>query len=205
VWQVNAGLREAELGNAAEAQQDVMAALTQTSSHDVEAIAALALARSGDLKHAQKLADKLNSDVPLDTMAQSYWLPSIRAAMELNRKQPDRAIALLQSASPLELGEAPPLQLGPMYPVYLRGEAYLMKNQGKEAADEFQKINEHRGLVLNFVLGALGRLGLARAYALQGDTAKARAAYQDFLALWNDADPNVPILKQAKAEYAKLQ
>ena len=205
VWQVNAGLREAELGNAAEAQQDVMAALTQTSSHDVEAIAALALARAGDLKHAQKLADKLNSDVPLDTMAQSYWLPSIRAAMELNRKQPDRAIALLQAASPLELGEAPPLQLGPMYPVYLRGEAYLMKNQGKEAADEFQKINEHRGLVLNFVLGALGRLGVARAYALQGDTVKAKSAYQDFLELWKDADPEIPILKQAKAEYAKLQ
>ncbi len=205
VWQVNAALREAELGNAAIARQGVAAALTLAPGHEVQAIAALALARAGDLTQAQKLADQLRSEVPLDTMAQSYWLPSIRASIELSRKRPDRAIALLQAASPFDLGEALPFQLGPMYPVYLRGEANLMKSQGKEAADEFQRIIDHRGLVLNFVLGALARLGLARSYALQGDTTKARAAYQDFLTLWKDADPDIPILKQAKAEFAKLQ
>ena len=205
VWQANAGLREAEVGNATDARQDAMAALTQTSAYDVQAIAALALARAGDLAHAQQLADKLNRDVPLNTMAQSYWLPSIRAAMELNRKQPDKAIALLQMTSPLDLGQAPPFELGPMYPVYLRGEALLMKKHGKEAAEEFQKIIDHPGVVLNFVLGALARLDLARAYALESDTAKARTAYQNFFALWKDADPDIPILKEAKAEYAKLQ
>jgi eukaryotic-like serine/threonine-protein kinase len=205
VWQVNAALREAELGNAAIARQGVAAALTLAPGHKVQAIAALALARAGDLTQAQKLADQLRSEVPLDTMAQSYWLPSIRAAIELSRKRPDRAIALLQAASPFDLGEALPFQLGPMYPVYLRGEANLMKSQGKEAADEFQRIIDHRGLVLNFVLGALARLGLARSYVLQGDTTKARTAYQDFLTLWKDADPDIPILKAAKAEYARLQ
>ena len=205
VWQANAGLREAELGNATDARQDAMAALTQTSAYDVQAIAALALARAGDLAHAQQLADKLNRDVPLNTMAQSYWLPSIRAAMELNRKQPDKAIALLQMTSPLDLGQAPPFELGPMYPVYLRGEALFMKKHGKEAAEEFQKIIDHPGLVLNFVLGALAHLQLARAYALSGDTAKAKSAYQDFFVLWKDADSDIPILKEAKAEYAKLQ
>ena len=205
VWQANAGLREAEVGNATDARQDAMAALTQTSAYDVQAIAALALARAGDLAHAKQLADKLNRDVPLNTMAQSYWLPSIRAAMELNRKQPDKAIALLQVTSSLDLGQAPPFELGPMYPVYLRGEALLMKKHGKEAAEEFQKIIDHPGVVLNFVLGALARLDLARAYALESDTAKARTAYQNFFALWKDADPDIPILKEAKAEYAKLQ
>ena len=205
VWQANAGLREAEVGNATDARQDAMAALTQTSAYDVQAIAALALARAGDLAHAQQLADKLNRDVPLNTMAQSYWLPSIRAAMELNRKQPDKAIALLQMTSPLDLGQAPPFELGPMYPVYLRGEALLMRKHGKEAAEEFQKIIDHPGVVLNFVLGALARLDLARAYALESDTANARTAYQNFFALWKDADPDIPILKEAKAEYAKLQ
>jgi len=205
VWQANAGLREAELGNATDARQDAMAALTQTSAYDVQAIAALALARAGDLAHAQQLADKLNRDVPLNTMAQSYWLPSIRAAVELNRKQPDKAIALLQMTSPLDLGQAPPFELGPMYPVYLRGEALLMKKHGKEAAEEFQKIIDHSGVVLNFVLGALARLDLARAYALESDTAKARTAYQNFFVLWKDADPDIPILKEAKAEYARLQ
>jgi serine/threonine protein kinase len=205
VWQANAGLREAEVGNATDARQDAVAALTQTSAYDVQAIAALALARAGDLAHARQLADKLNRDVPLNTMAQSYWLPSIRAAMELNRKQPDKAIALLQMTSPLDLGQAPPFELGPMYPVYLRGEALLMKKHGKEAAEEFQKIIDHPGVVLNFVLGALARLDLARAYALESDTANARTAYQNFFALWKDADPDIPILKEAKAEYAKLQ
>ena len=205
VWRANAALREAEFGNAAEARQDAMAALTQTPSYDVQAIAALALARAGDLAHAQQLADQINHDMPLNTVVQSYWLPSIRAAMELSRKRPDAALALLQIPPPLDLGLAPPLQVGSMYPVYLRGEALLMKKQDKEAVEEFQEILDHRGLVLNFALGALARLDLARAYALENDSAKAKAAYQDFLTLWKDADPDIPILKQTKAEYAKLQ
>jgi hypothetical protein len=205
VWQANAALREAEFGNAAEARQNAMAALTQTPAYDVQAIAALALARAGDLAHAQQLADQINHDMPLNTVVQSYWLPSIRAALELSRKRPDEALALLQIPPPLDLGLAPPLQVGSMYPGYLRGEALLMKKQDKEAVEEFQEILDHRGLVLNFALGALARLDLARAYALENDSAKAKAAYQDFLTLWKDADPDIPILKQAKAEYAKLQ
>jgi eukaryotic-like serine/threonine-protein kinase len=120
----------------------------------------------------------------------------------LERKDPNRAIELLKVASPIELGTSGNLAVV-MCPVYLRGEAYLMLHDGNRAAAEFQKFIDHRGLVVNFPWGALARLGLARAYALQGDTAKTRAAYQDFLTLWKDADPDVPILKEAKAEYAK--
>jgi predicted Zn-dependent protease len=165
----------------------------------------LALAQAGDVAQAQKLADKLNHDFPLNTMLQSYWLPTIRAAIELNRKTPAKAIDILRAASPVELGQPPPFQLGPMYPVYLRGEAYLMAHQGKEATREFQKFIDHRGIPLNFPLAALARLGLARAYAMQGDAAKERTAFQDFLALWKDADPDIPILREAKSEYAKLK
>jgi predicted Zn-dependent protease len=135
-----------------------------------------------------------------------YWLTTIRAAIELDRNDPGKAIELLQAAAPYELGiHDNTLQLGTMYPIFIRGQAYLGLHQGKEAAAEFQKFLDHRGVVLNYPLAALSRLGLARAYTLQGDTAKARAAYQDFFALWKDADPDVPILKQAKAECAKLQ
>jgi len=171
----------------------------------IEALAALALARAGDVARAQKLAKKLNKDFPLNTLFQSYWLPAIRAAIELNRKNPTRSIELLQATASYELGDPEPLLAGTMYPVYLRGQAHLLANQAKEAAAEFQKIIDHRGIVLNFPLGALAHLQLARAYSLQGDTAKSRAAYQDFLTLWKDADPNIPILLEAKAEYAKLQ
>jgi tetratricopeptide (TPR) repeat protein len=125
--------------------------------------------------------------------------------MELNAKNAANAIKLLRLAAPYELGECEPFVSGMMYPVYLRGHAYLLAHQGNEAAAEFQRIIDHRGVVLNFPLGALAHVGLGRAYALQGDTAKARTAYQDFFALWKDADPDIPILKQAKAEYAKLQ
>jgi tetratricopeptide (TPR) repeat protein len=136
---------------------------------------------------------------------QGYWLPTIRAAVELNRGNTEKALALLQSSSAYEQGEPTPFVLGTMYPVYVRGEAYLTASQGRQAAAEFQKIIDHRGIVLNFPLGALAHVGLARAYALAGDTAKAKAAYQDFFALWKDADTDIPILQQAKSEYAKLQ
>src|SRR5712692_7040539 len=136
---------------------------------------------------------------------QGYWLPAIRAAIELDAKNPAKAMELLKTAAPYELGQSQPFQLGMLYPVYLRGQAYLLAHQGKEAAAEFQRMIDHRGIILNFPLGALAHVGLGRAYALQGDTARSSAAYQDFFTLWKDADPGIPILKQAKAEYAKLQ
>jgi len=163
-------------------------------------MAALALARAGDTSMAEKLAAELDKTHPVDTIVQRYRLPTIRAAIALQRKDPNRAIELLQQTSPIELGDA-----GWLLPVYLRGEAYLMLGDGNRAAAEFQKFVDHRGLIGNFPLGALARLELGRAYALSGDKDKARSAYQDFLTLWKDADPDIPILKQAKAEYAKLQ
>jgi tetratricopeptide (TPR) repeat protein len=114
-------------------------------------------------------------------------------------------VQLLEAAAPYELGEPPPTQEGTLYPVYLRGQTYLLVREGQAAATEFQKFLDHRGVVLNFPLGALAHLQLGRSYALSGDTAKAKAAYQDFFTLWKDADPDIPILMQAKAEYAKLQ
>ena len=205
LWQANAAVREAEFGNASRARQEATAALKLAPGRDVEVLAGLALARSGDVAQAQAIADRLNRDFPLNTLLQSYWLPVIRAAIELNSPVSDRAVELLQSATPYELGEPPPLQLGSLYPAYLRGQAYRLGNHGKEAAFEFQKILDHRGIVLNFPFGALAHLGLARTYALEGDAGKSRAGYQNFLAMWKDADPDIPILKQAKAEYAKLQ
>jgi eukaryotic-like serine/threonine-protein kinase len=205
LWQVNAALQEAEFSNASSARHDAAAALALVPGRDIRSVAALSLARSGDAAEAKRLADTLNKDFPQDTLMQGYWLPSIRAAIELNANNPAKAIELLKTAAPYELGQCEPFQLGMMYPVFLRGQAYLLAHQGKEAAVEFQKILDHRGIVLNFPLAALAHLGMGRAYALQGDTAKAKAAYQDFLTLWKDADPEIPTLKQAKAEYAKLQ
>jgi len=154
---------------------------------------------------AQKLADSLNQDFPRSSLVQGYWLPAIRAAIELNAKNGANAIETLRAAAQYELGQNEPFQFGTLYPIYLRGQAYLLANQGKEAAAEFQKIIDHRGIVLNFPLGGLAHLGLARAYLLEGDKTKAGAAYQDFLTLWKDADIDIPIYQQAKAEYARLQ
>jgi tetratricopeptide (TPR) repeat protein len=148
------------------------------------------------------LAAELDKTFPLDTLVQRYWLPTIRASVALERKDPNRAIELLKVANTIELSG---IAYDQLCPVYVRGEAYLILHDGKAAAAEFQKFIDHRGLVVNFPWGALARLGLARAYVMQGDTAKAKSAYQDFLTLWKEADPDVPILKQARAEYAKLQ
>jgi tetratricopeptide (TPR) repeat protein len=141
---------------------------------------------------------------PSNTLLNYYWLPTIRAAVELDHKNPVKAIELLQPASAYELGYSEPFQFGTLYSAYIRGEAYLALHQGSRAATEYQKILDHRGIVLNFPIGALAHLGLARAYVLQGDTVKARTQYQDFLTLWKDADPDIPVLISAKAEYAKL-
>ncbi len=204
MYQVAAALREVESGNRERAVAEAKAALHLVPNRYVRAMSALALARAGDASGAENLASVLDKTLPLDTLVHRYWLPTIRAAVALERKDPNRAIELLKVTSPIELG-APANLTVIMSPVYLRGEAYLMLNDGNRAAAEFQKFIDHRGLVVNFPWGALARLGLARAYALQGNTVKAKAAYEDFLTLWKDADPDIPILKQAKAEYAKLQ
>jgi len=205
LWQVNAALREADFGNYDAARQRATAALTLAPGRDVKTFAALALAIAGDTLQAHKLADSLDREFPLHTLLQSYWLPVIRAAVEVRAKNASKAIELLQAAVPYELNQSQPFTVGMMYAPYLRGQAYLQARQGKEATAEFQKIIDHRGIVLNFPMGALAHVGSARGYVLQDDTATARAAYNDFLILWKDADPDIPILKQAKAEYAKLQ
>jgi eukaryotic-like serine/threonine-protein kinase len=203
LWQVNAALREAEFGNQAAAKQDVAAALKLAPGRDVKMLSALTLARVGETARAKAMAEELEKSYPSQTVLKVYWLPAVKAAIELNTNNPTHALVFLEAAAPYELGEPPQFQVGTLYPAYIRGHAQLMAHNGS-AATEFQKFLDHRGIVINFPLGALAHLGLARAYTLSGDTAKAKTAYQDFLALWKDADPDIPILKEAKAEYEKL-
>ena len=205
IWQVNAALREAEFGNLAIAKQDAAAALALSPGRDVEVLVALALARSGENARAQAIVAELEKKYPSQTLLKVYWLPTIKAALELSGNNTAQSLVFLEAAAPYELGGPPQFQVGTLYPAYIRGQTYLAAHNGTAAAAEFQKFLDHRGDVINFPLGALAHLGLARSYALSGDTAKAKTAYNDFLTLWKDADPDVPILKQAKAEYAKLQ
>ncbi len=198
-------LREVEAGNREQARAEANAALKLAPNRDVRAVGALALARAGDTAAAEKLAAELDKTFPLGTLVQRYWLPTVQAGVALERQDPNRAIELLKVASTVEFGSTKADLTIFLCPVYLRGEAYLVLHDGNAAAAEFQKFIDHRGVVVNFPWGALARLGLARAYAMQGDTAKARTAYQDFLTLWKDADPDVPVLREAKAEYAKLR
>jgi hypothetical protein len=200
----DAALREALFGNAAEARGQAAATLALSTGRDVQYGAALALALAGDTAHAKTLADDLNKRFPEDTIVQFNYLPTIHAQLALGRNDASKAIEALQAAAPYELGS--PGSFGAtLYPVYVRGEACLAAHQGSKAATEFQKILDHRGIVLNEPIGALAHLGLARACAMQGDAAKARAAYDDFLTLWKDADPDIPIYRAAKAECAKLK
>jgi serine/threonine protein kinase/tetratricopeptide (TPR) repeat protein len=201
----DAALAEALFGDTAEARKDAGTALAKSKGRDVQAAVALAYALAGDATLAQSLADDLAKRFPEDTVAQFNYLPEIRAQISLDHREPAKAIEFLQAASPYELGAPGYIVLLALYPVYVRGEGYLAAHNGSAAAAEFQNILNHPSLVLNEPTGALVRLQLGRAYASQDDKAKARAAYQDFLALWKDADPDIPILKQAKAEYAKLQ
>src|SRR5579862_362594 len=217
IWQENNALREAAFGNAAEARKEAADGLkVAPTSQGVQSEAALAFAMSGDTGHAEALAKELNSRYPLDTQMQSLWLPAIQAQLALDGGKPDAALSALQTASRNELGQITFINnLSCLYDVYVRGEADLAAKQGTAAAAEFQKILDHSGLVWNCWTGALAHLGLARANALQAATAKgadadaarvrALGAYKDFLTLWKDADPDMPVLKQAKAEYAKLQ
>jgi len=205
LWQVNAELRGAEFGQAEEAKKGVTEALALASGRDVNVLAALALARIGETARAKRLVEELEKSYPSDTLLKRYWLPTVNAAIELRQGHSSQALVLLEAAAPYELGWPPPLQVGTLYPAYLRGQAYLLAHDGTAAAPEFQKLLDHRGIIVNFPTGVLAHLGLARACVLQGDTAKARVAYKDFLTLWKGADPDIPILKQAKAEYAKLK
>ncbi len=205
LWQVNAGLREAEFGNAARAKQDVSSALALARGRDVKVVAALTLARVGDATAARTMVEQLEKSDGSNTVLKLYWVPTLKAAIELKNSDAAQSLVILEAAAPYELGEPPPFAVGSLYPAYLRGLAQLMARNGPGAVAEFQKFSAHRGIVLNFPLGALARVGLARAYALSGDVAKSRATYQDFFTLWKDADPDIPILKEAKAEYAKLQ
>ena len=205
MWQADAALREAEFGNAADARQDVGEALSLSSGRDVKLFAALVYARIGDSARAKPMIAELEKNYPSDTLMKVYWLPTLKGALELSANNPAQALVYLEAALPYELGQPPQLQVGTMYPVYLRSLAQLASHNGAAAAIEFQKFLDHRGVVLNFPLASLARLGLARAYAMQGISPKARSAYQDFLGLWKDADADIPILTEAKAEYAKLQ
>src|SRR3984893_83898 len=201
-YQTEAALREALFGNPAEARRRAALALAPSMGRDVQFGATLALAFARDAARAEALADDLAKRFPQDTLVRFNYLPTIKAQRALNSNEPPKAIEALQVTTPYELGSVGDMTL---YPVYVRGEAYLAAHQGNEAAVEFQKILDHQGIVLNEPIAALARLGLARAYDVQGDAAKARRAYQDFFALWKDADPDIPVLKQARAVYAKLQ
>jgi serine/threonine protein kinase/Flp pilus assembly protein TadD len=207
-YEADEALREALFGNASEARRQATAALALSTGRDVQYGAALALAFAADTSRAQVLADDLNKRFPEDTIVQFNYLPTIRAQLALDRNDSPKAIEILQPAAPYELGSltrASVFNFMSLYPVYVRGQAYLAGHQGSAAANEFQKILDHSCVVLMEPIGALAHLGLARAYALSGDAAKAKSAYKDFFTLWKDADPDIPILQEAKAEYAKLQ
>ncbi len=217
IYLASAAIQQAAYGSPAEARQSAADALKlDPTSRGVESEAALAFAMAGDKARAESLAQDLGKRFPLDTQMQSLWLPSIQAQLALDKKNSASALTALPAASPIELGGIDfVINMSCLYPTYVRGEAYLAAGQGNAAAAEFQKILDHSGIVWNCWTGALAHLGLARANALQSratqgadaDAARTRAlgAYKDFLALWKDADPDIPILKEAKAEYAKLQ
>jgi hypothetical protein len=217
IWQANAALQQVAYGNSIEARQSAAEALKLApKSQGVGVETALAFAMAGDTARAESMAQDLNKRFPLDTQMQSLWLPAIQAQLALDKKNPAAALNAVQASIPIELGGIQFVNnTSCLYHVYVRGEAYLAAGQGRAAAAEFQKILDHSGIVWNCWTGALAHLGVARANALQSRTSKgadadaarvrALAAYKDFLALWKDADPDIPILKEAKAEYAKLQ
>jgi eukaryotic-like serine/threonine-protein kinase len=204
LWSLSAALREAEFGNAALARQYVKQAMTLSAGRDLEVLAGLALSRAGDSGKAREILKNLDHQFPVDTLLQHYWFPTIRGALDLNKDNAQGAVDALQNESAYDLAQPPPFQLGPMYPVYIRGLAYLRMREARSAAGEFRKIVEHRGVGLNSPLGALAHVQLARALGVAGDTEGARKEYQDFFALWKDADPDVPIRNAATAEYSKL-
>ena len=201
-----AALREALFGNPAAARRQAAAALATSTDRDVQFGAALALAFAGELQQAQQVSDQLSKEFPEDTLVKFNYLPTIRAQIAVGRHDPAQAVELLKTASTLELGLPGDAEFLPaLYPVYVRGSAYLAAGRGNDAAAEFEKILKWRGLVVNEPIAPLAYLGLARAYQSQGETPKARASYQNFLALWKDADRDTPAFKEAEAEYAKVR
>jgi tetratricopeptide (TPR) repeat protein len=215
-WQENAAVRESAFGNVIKAKLAGAAGLRLApTSQRVEVEAALASAMAGDIAHSQSLTQDLNKRFPLNTQMLSLWLPTIQAQSALDQKNPALALNILKAASSIELGRDGFVNISCLYPIYVRGEAYLAAEQGNAAAAEFQKILDHGGIVWNCWTGALAHLGVARANALEARTSqgadadaarvRALAAYKDFLKLWKDADPDIPIYQQAIAEYAKLQ
>ena len=207
IFQSAQAVCEAHFGNSAAAKERARAALQLGKGRDVEYAAAFALALSGDSAGSQRLAADLENRFPEDTPVQFEYLPTLHALSALARRAPLDAVERLQRALPYDFalpGTAFFAKFGGLYPAYVRGQAYLAAGRGQEAAAEFQKILNHRGVVLADPIGALAHLQLGRAYVVSGDMTKAKSAYQDFLTLWKDADPDIPVLKQASAEYAKL-
>jgi DNA-binding winged helix-turn-helix (wHTH) protein/tetratricopeptide (TPR) repeat protein len=208
LWQASAAVREAWLGNVSQATLAARAAMHSVPSRDVQYAAALVFGLAGDVASTQEIAARLEREYPVDTCVQFSYLPVLRARLALNKGDAPSAIEALQVAAPYEDGITESVAsglFGAMYPVYLRGEAYLAEKQGKKAAFEFQRILAHSGIVVADPVGALARLQLARAWSMESDSKKAQSAYRDLLSLWKDADPNIPVLLQAKAEYQKLK
>ena len=195
-----AGLAEAVIGDSEHARMDSRAAVKLKETQQTRYIAALALALAGDYRGAENLMGKVSRDYPPNSSILRFCQPAVRGALALGHKDANKAIEFLHAINPNAGGE-----MEGMTPIYLRGQTYLMLGNGNAAAAQFQNIIDHPGLVLESPVGSLAHLGLGRAYAQQGNTAKARASYQNFLTLWKDADPDIPILKQAKAEYVKVQ
>jgi eukaryotic-like serine/threonine-protein kinase len=205
-YEAQAGLREALFGNSSAAERYANAALKISNGRDVQFLAGLAYAFAGNSRKGQSVVNDYMKRFPDDTLVKLNYLPSIEGQLALVQHDPAKAMDVLRPSTPYALGQTGSAGvIVALYPVYVQAEAYRAANQGKEAVAEYQKILDHRGAVVNCPIGALAHLGLGRAYALTGDKAQARTAYQDFLALWKNADPDIPILKQAKAEYAKLQ
>ena len=208
LFEIGPALWDALFGNVPAARKGAQAAVDLAMDRDVEYGAAFALALSGESSRSRALAKDLESRFPEDTGVNVFYLPAIRALLELGGGEPSKAIDLLQVSRPYDLGLPPSLSpafIGPFFTVYVRGLAYLAAQQGREAAVEFQKILDGRNIVVSDPVGALAHFQLGKAFVLSGDTAKAKTAFQDFLTLWRDADADIPILKQARAEFAKLQ
>ena len=204
-YEAEAAVREALAGNVRLAKQQATRALAVSDDRDVTAMSALALALGGDLPRATRLGEGLGKRFPKDTVARYNLLPVVQAGIALHGGEADKAIEDLAMAGRYEMAQTAEDVNFVLYPIYLRGEAYLAAKQGTAAGTEFQKILAHPGLVQNELIGALAHLELGRAYGMSHETEKAKAAYQDFFAPWNDADPDLPVFKQARMEYAKLR
>jgi hypothetical protein len=206
-YRAASALRDALFGDSDRARQQAAIAQKYSTGRDNAYGIALALIYAGETNHGRALSGDLAKMYPEDTIVQLNYLPTLRAKLALGRASPPEALEILRAAAPYELGSpaSGSYNWPNLYPVYVRGEAFLAAHRGAEAAAEFQKILDHRGIVLNEPIGALAHLQLGRSYVMAAETAKARSAYQDFLMLWKDADTDIPILKQAKNEYAKLQ